>query len=109
MAAKGGVRAGAGRKAKPRLPAAVSKSEAQDILDWLAKEKNPHKDTCRCLPCRWRIFSEAMDLRLRYQCEKSLLDRVLGLPAQSVSMEHKGEGGGPVVFRFERLGAVGKK
>lgn len=97
MAGKGGARPGAGRKPKPAKPAAVSKGAADEILDFLALEVNPHgnkvgkdgKPLCRCLKCRWRALSDAFDMRLRYQVEKSLLDRVLGLPAQAV--EHKGD------------------
>ena len=88
MAGKGGSRAGAGRKPKPAKPAAVSRTAADEILDFLALEKNPHRDSCRCLKCRRRVLSTALDLRLRYHVEKSLLDRVLGLPSQAI--EHKG-------------------
>jgi hypothetical protein len=91
MAGRGGSRPGAGRKAKPSKPAAVSKSVADEILNFLALEKNPHKEACRCLKCRWRALSEAFDMRLRYHVEKNLLDRTLGLPAQTVQNNHSGK------------------
>ena len=84
MAGRGGARSGAGRKAKPKLPAAVSKGVADEILRFLALEKTKHPGSCRCLLCRWRTLSDAEDLRLRFHVEKSLLDRTLGLPAQTV-------------------------
>ena len=91
MAGKGGARAGAGRKPKPPKPAAVSKKVADEILDFLAlpKAKVKHERSCCCLKCRWRTLATAKDLRLRFQVEKSLLDRVLGLPSQAI--EHKGD------------------
>ncbi len=91
MAGRGGPRANAGRKAKPTKPAAVSKTVAQEILDFLALEKDKvkHPKSCCCLKCRWRALATAKDLRLRFQVEKSLLDRVVGLPAQAI--EHKGD------------------
>jgi hypothetical protein len=91
MAGRGGARPNAGRKAKAAKPAAVSKSVADDILTFLALEKNPHKPTCRCLKCRWRSLSEAFDMRLRFHVEKSLLDRTIGLPAQTVENKHSGK------------------
>jgi hypothetical protein len=91
MAGRGGPRANAGRKPKPTKPAAVSKNVADEILDFLAldKDKIKHKKGCCCLKCRWRALATAKDLRLRFQVEKSLMDRVLGLPSQAVT--HKGE------------------
>ena len=91
MAGRGGARPNAGRKSKPTKPAAVSKTVADEILTFLALEKNPHKGTCRCLKCRWRALSDAFDMRLRYHVEKSLLDRVLGLPAQTLENKHSGK------------------
>lgn len=88
---RGGARAGAGRRAKPTKPAAVSKGVAQEILEFLAKPSNPHGDLCRCIKCRWRRLSEAMDLRLRFHVEKSLLDRTVGLPSQAVEHKHSGK------------------
>ena len=86
MAGRGGARSGAGRKAKPTKPGSVSKGVAEDILAFLALEKGKtkHPAACRCLLCRWRTLSDAEDLRLRFHVEKSLLDRTLGLPAQTV-------------------------
>jgi len=91
--AKGGARPGAGRKAKAKIPAAASKRAAEEILDFLALQKNPHHADkngipCRCLNCRWRVLSDAMDLRLRFHVERALLDRVHGLPSQTI--EHSG-------------------
>lgn len=91
MAGRGGARTGAGRKAKPTAPAAVSKGVANEILNFLALDKTKHPKKCRCLLCRWRRLSEAMDLRLRFAVEKSLLDRTLGLPAQSIENKHSGK------------------
>jgi hypothetical protein len=91
MAGRGGARTGAGRKAKPVKPAAVAKNVADDILTFLAQEKTGHPKKCRCLKCRWRVLAEAMDLRLRFQVEKSLLDRTLGLPAQAIENKHSGK------------------
>ena len=90
MAGRGGARTGAGRKAKPKAPAAVSKGVANEILTFLALKTNPHKD-CRCLKCRWRGLADAFDQRLRYAVEKSLLDRTIGLPAQTVENKHSGK------------------
>lgn len=84
MAGRGGARSGAGRKAKATKPAAVSKGVADELLTFLALEKNPHPKKCRCLLCRWRKLSYAKDQRLRFHVEKNLLDRTLGLPAQTV-------------------------
>jgi hypothetical protein len=72
------------------MPSALSKRAAEEVLDFLALKKNPHGDDgkCRCLKCRWRVLSDAMDLRLRFHVEKALLDRVHGLPAQTI--EHAG-------------------
>ncbi len=91
MAGRGGSRPNAGRKAKPTKPAAVSKTVADEILAFLAldKDKVKHHGSCCCLKCRWRKLAMAKDLRLRFQVEKSLLDRVLGLPSQAVT--HQGE------------------
>ena len=89
MAARGGARAGAGRKAKPAKPAAVSKDVADEILTFLALEKTKHPKKCRCLLCRWRTLSNATDLRLRFTVEKSLLDRTIGLPAQAIELNGK--------------------
>ncbi len=93
MAGRGGARSGAGRKAKPTKPAAVSKGVADEILAFLAleKSKTKHPKVCRCLKCRWRKLANARDLRLRFQVEKSLLDRVLGLPAQTLENKHSGK------------------
>lgn len=90
MAGRGGARSGAGRKAKPKKPAAVSKGVADEILAHLALEKNPHKESCRCVKCRWRRLSDAFDMRLRFHVEKNLLDRTLGLPAQTVNQKIEG-------------------
>jgi hypothetical protein len=87
---RGGSRPGAGRAKKPTKPAAVSKSEANEILDFLALKHTKHTADCWCLKCRWRNLSRAQDLRLRFQVEKSLLDRVLGLPAQTIQQNHSG-------------------
>lgn len=84
MAGRGGSRSGAGRKPKATKPAAVSKGVADEILTFLALENTKHTKKCRCLLCRWRKLSDAEDLRLRFHVEKSLLDRTLGLPAQTV-------------------------
>jgi hypothetical protein len=91
MAGRGGARPNAGRKAKPTKPAAVSKTVADEILAFIALEKKKvkHVKGCCCLKCRWRTLAMAKDLRLRFQVEKALLDRVLGLPSQAVT--HKGE------------------
>jgi len=91
MAGRGGARSGAGRKAKPVKPAAVSKGVADEILTFLALDKTKHPKKCRCLLCRWRRLADALDLRLRFQVEKSLLDRTLGLPAQTVDNKHSGK------------------
>jgi hypothetical protein len=91
MAGRGGKRTGAGRKTKATKPATVSKSVADEILAFLALEKNTHPKKCRCLKCRWRALSDAFDMRLRYQVEKSLLDRTIGLPAQTVENKHSGK------------------
>ena len=91
MAGRGGARSGAGRKAKPVKPAAVSKGVADEILTFIALEKNPHPGKCRCIKCRWRWLSDAFDQRLRYMVEKSLLDRTIGLPAQTVENKHSGK------------------
>lgn len=91
MAGRGGARSGAGRKAKPVKPPAVSKGVADEILTFLALEKSPHPQKCRCLKCRWRTLAEALDLRLRFQVEKSLLDRTIGLPAQAIENKHSGK------------------
>jgi hypothetical protein len=91
MAGRGGARAGAGRKAKPSKPAAVSKNVADEILTFLALERSPHPQKCRCIRCRWRVLSDALDLRLRFHVEKSLLDRTLGLPAQAIENKHSGK------------------
>jgi hypothetical protein len=91
MAGRGGARTGAGRKAKPAKPPAVSKSVADDILTFLALDKTGHPKKCRCLKCRWRALGDAMDMRLRFQVEKSLLDRTLGLPAQAIENKHSGK------------------
>lgn len=85
---RGGKRPGAGRKPTPKKSSILSKGTAGEILEHIALDKNPHGAKCRCLACRWRTLSTAHDLRLRYQVEKSLLDRVLGLPPQTV--EHSG-------------------
>jgi hypothetical protein len=91
MAGRGGARTGAGRKAKPVKPAAVSKNVADEILTFLALEKTGHRQTCRCLKCRWRTLADALDMRLRFHVEKSLLDRTLGLPAQAIENKHSGK------------------
>jgi|ERR1035441_2015913 hypothetical protein len=91
MAGRGGARSGAGRKAKPVKPAAVSKSVADEILTYLALDKRPHPQKCRCLKCRWRELANANDMRLRFQVEKSLLDRVIGLPTQAIEQKHSGK------------------
>jgi hypothetical protein len=69
----------------------VAKGVADDILRFLALKKNPHKGDCRCLNCRWLTLATALDLRLRFQVEKSLLDRVIGLPAQTLETKHSGK------------------
>ena len=91
MAGRGGARSGAGRKAKPVKPAAVSKGVAGEILTFLALDKTKHPKKCRCLNCRWRELATAKDMRLRFQVEKSLLDRVIGLPAQAIEQKHSGK------------------
>jgi hypothetical protein len=88
---RGGARSGAGRKAKPAKPAAVSKGVADEILTFLALAKTGHPKKCRCLMCRWRVLADAFDLRLRFHVEKSLLDRTLGLPAQAIENKHSGK------------------
>jgi hypothetical protein len=91
MAGRGGARSGAGRKAKPVIPAAVSKGVANEILGFLALDKTGHPKKCRCLMCRWRMLANALDMRLRFQVEKSLLDRTLGLPTQAIDNKHSGK------------------
>jgi hypothetical protein len=91
MAGRGGARTGAGRKAKPTKPAAVSKSVAEDLLAFMALQKNPHPKKCRCLMCRWRRLGDAFDERMRFRVEKNLLDRVLGLPAMTLENKHSGK------------------
>jgi hypothetical protein len=91
MAGRGGARSGAGRKAKPKAPAAVGKGVANEILTFLALTKNPHPQSCHCLKCRWRALSEAFDQRLRFQVENSLLNRTLGLPMQAIEQKHSGK------------------
>jgi hypothetical protein len=103
MAGRGGARAGAGRKAKPSKPSAVSKNVADEILTFLALTKTGHPKKCRCLKCRWWQLSAALDMRLRFQVEKSLLDRTIGLPAQAIDMELTGKNGEAVVFKLERV------
>jgi hypothetical protein len=76
---------------------------ADEILLHLALPKSGHPKKCRCLMCRWRTLSEANDLRLRFNVEKSLLDRTIGLPAQAIDMELTGKNGEAVVFKLERV------
>lgn len=103
----GGKRAGAGRKAKPKLPRAPSKDLAQQILDFVQQRENPHgkrdgDDICMCLNCQYWDFTRAKDVRFRHMAINQLLNRTLGLPCKTAE-EAEMEAGPKVIFKFTRI------
>lgn len=98
-----------GRPAKPRVPAAVSKGLAQEILDAIAAETWSHEGGCRCLKCRWRALAFAKDERLRFTVEDKLLDRILGRPANSIVAEHGFDPNQPLRVIVEHIGGSAHK
>jgi hypothetical protein len=88
--ARGGERAGAGRKPKPKLTLKANKDAATKVLASLEKtDKTEEK--------RWLELLNALDLRLRFDALKYLTDRRDGRPMQLVRAEgeiehdHSGE------------------
>lgn len=83
---KGGARPGAGRKAKPKIPAAVTTSSAARILSHLGGsfEGKP-------LPSEeklWLALLADPDKRLRFDVLKYLKDRAEGKAVQTVNHIH---------------------
>lgn len=77
---RGGQRAGAGRKPKPRLTLKATKNTATKVLDSLAKHGLTEEQ-------RWLQLLDALDLRLRFDALKYLTDRRDGKPMQLVRAE----------------------
>ena len=84
---RGGPRAGAGRKPKPKIPLSADKGIATRVLaspsikdGWPGEEK------------RWLELLNAKDERLRFDVQKYLTDRRDGKPAQGVFLGDTREG-----------------
>ena len=80
---RGGKRAGAGRKGRPKLTFAT-KLEAKSVLDKLGKDyrgkRLPSEDQL------WLALLAVPDLRLRFDVLKYLTDRRDGKPIQQIRM-----------------------
>ena len=82
---KGGARAGAGRKAKPRLPALETANRAIQLLEALNRPAN-EKDSYEIK--RWRLLTEAMDLRIQLDARTRLDDKAYGRAVHTVNHLH---------------------
>jgi hypothetical protein len=86
MANKGGARPGAGRKAKPKIPAAVTSALAGQILGHLGGqfEGKPLPSEAKL----WLALLSDPDKRLRFDVLKYLTDRRDGKAVQTVNHVH---------------------
>jgi len=103
---KGGYRPGAGRKPKPKLPSVAGKDVATELLDFIALDKNPHKDGCRCLNCRSREIADAQDIKVRGWWLDKLLSRRYGLPAQTIDQKQGFDQEQPFRLVIEHVGTA---
>jgi hypothetical protein len=77
MAARGGIRNGAGRKSK-----ASRLIEAGFVASWFTVEFQEIK---------WKSFIESDDQRIALDATKYLTDRLYGKAPQSLDLNHSGE------------------
>ncbi|MCU1301951.1 MAG: hypothetical protein JWQ87_2235 [Candidatus Sulfotelmatobacter sp.] len=83
---RGGARANAGRKPKPKGPAIESKSYAQGLLDALNRPAEP-ADPFHVV--KWRELTEAPgDARIRLDARSRVEDRALGKAVHTVNHLH---------------------
>lgn len=82
---RGGARANAGRKPKPKLPSIESKTYGQELLDALNRPAQPNDS----YPVKqWRKFTEAADLRIGMDARGKVEDRALGKAVHIVNHLH---------------------
>lgn len=83
---RGGARAGAGRKPKPKIPIVATKGVATEVFSKLDGKHNPTEVQL------WLSLLAAKDDRLRFDTLKYLTDRRDGKPAQGVFLGDTREG-----------------